>query len=661
MAIQPIGLPESIAFGEGFELDLRPRRLRRDRRIVKLERIPLEILRLLLERPGEIVTREDIVARVWGNNVFLDTDNSIRGAIRKIRKALRDDPEQPRFIQTVTGHGYRFIAPILSRPQEDVAIAPNHPNRASLQEVTEEPEVASPAPAGLRSRQGIATRSRWLVLGMTSAVVLALAIAFVVLKKRSTGVQIPEIRSLAVLPLRNMSGDPNQEYLADGMTEELIGRLAAIHDLRVISRTSVMQFKDPKQTVPEIARTLGVDAIVEGSVMRDGNHIRIHAQLIRAANDEHFWSETYDREMGDVLALESDIAQSIAQKVEVTISGQEEARLLAARKVSPEAYDSYLKGIYTNLNTKEGMEQRAGFFQDAINKDPTFAPAYLGLGRYYANLDLVYYGVTPGEMRIKATSAALKALELDPELASAHVLLGNVYQREWRWSEAGAEYRQALKLTPNDPDASRQLGLWLICQGRTEEGRAWLQRARVVDPANVGKLVEDGFLLFLARHYDESIQNLRIALSMQPDNARGHWFIGYDLIAKGQPEHAIPELEKAVALSDRSPAVIGVLIRAYAHAGRRTDALRMLEELKQRSKTGYIPSAAFINAYLGLGDNEQAFVWLERGYEEKSGIMTLLKVHPHFDPIRNDPRFVDLVHRVGLDQPASNAIPLLSK
>lgn len=658
MAIQPIGLPDSIAFGEGFELDLRPRRLRRGSRRVKLERIPLEVLLLLLERPGELVTREDIVARVWGNNVFLDTDNSIRGAIRKIRHALNDDPEQPRFIQTVTGQGYRFIAPIISRPEENVAIAPNDPPRASLQHET---EAASLIPAEQRSRQRIANRNRWLVLGMASVLVLTLAITFVVFKKSSTDLQTPKIRSLAVLPLRNMSGDPSQEYFADQMTEELIGRLAAIHDLRVISRTSVMQFKDPKQTVPQIARTLGVDAIVEGSVMRDGNHIRVHAQLIRAANDEHFWSETYDREMGDVLTLESDIAQSIVQKVEVTISGPEHALLAATRKVSPDAYESFLKGVNANGNTQAGMEQRAAFFQDAINKDPTFAPAYLGLGSDYADLGLVYSGVPPEEMRLKAIGAAQKALELDPELAPAHVLLGTVYEREWRWSEAGAEFKRALELTPNDAAASRQLALWLVCQGRTEEGLAWSHRARILDPMNISGLVDDSLLLFMARHYDESIQILQDALAAQPGNAFAHWSMGYDLVAKGQPRQAIPELEKSVALSGHSSAVIGVLIMAYAHAGRRADALRILEELKGRSKSGYVPAGAFINAYLGLGDKEQAFVWLQRGYEEKSGIMIFLKSHPHFDPIRNDPRFADLVHRIGLDQPTSDATASLSK
>jgi TolB-like protein/DNA-binding winged helix-turn-helix (wHTH) protein/Tfp pilus assembly protein PilF len=663
MPSQPVGLQESILFGEGFELDLRPRRLRRGSRVLKVERIPLEILLLLLEHPGEIVTREEIVARIWGADVFLDTDNGIRGAIRKIRQVLKDDPEQPRFIQTVTGKGYRFIAPVADLPSDGSQA--EAANLAEEKEPGAETPVLHPTdkdlsvgtPVHTQGHRGpeILRASRWPLVGLAAAlvIVVALGVAFVLSKSRPTDATPQKIRSLAVLPLKNLSGDPGQGYLADGMTEELIGRLAAIHDLRVISRTSVMQFQDPRQTVPAIAKTLGVDAIVEGSVIRDGNRIRVHAQLIQASNDEHFWSETYDREMGDVLSLESDIAQSIAEKVKATVSGQEHALLGAKRKVSPEAYESYLKGAYTNSNTTAEIERSIGFFQDAINKDPTFAPAYLGLANAYSLLGTVYAGVPPEETRPKVISAAQKALELDPELAGAHVLLAETYQRLWKWSESGAEFQRALELQPNDADAIRGLALWLICEGRTEEGVARLRRARELDPMNVEALVNDGFHLFLARHYDESIQTLRSALAVQPDIAVAHWFMGYTLIAKGQPEQAIPELEKAVELSDRSPAVIGVLVRAYAHAGRRTDALRMLDELKRRSKTGYIPAGAFINAYLGLGDNEQAFVWLERGYEEKSGIMPLLKVHPHFDPIRSDPRFAGLLRRVGLDRESS--------
>ncbi len=614
--------------------------------MLKVERIPLEVLLLLLQQPGEIVTREEIVAKVWGADVFLDTDNSIRGAIRKIRHVLKDDSEQPRFIQTVTGRGYRFIAPVTGLPSD------RSPADAANLEEEKEPSEVTPVQAQGHGGPGILGAYRWPLVGVAAVLVIAVALAaaFVLLRRRQTDAAPPKIRSLAVLPLTNLSGDPGQGYLADGMTEELIGRLAAIHDLRVISRTSVMQFQNPRQTVPAIAKTLGVDAIVEGSVTRDGNRIRVHAQLIRASNDEHFWSETYDREMGDVLSLESDIAQSIAQKVEVTISGRERALLVARRQVSPEVYESYLKGVYGNYNTSAGIEQNIGFFKDAIGKDATFAPAYLGLANAYGVLGTVFAGVPPQQTRPKSISAAQKALELDPELAGAHVLLAQTYQRLWKWSDSGAEFERALELKPNDADANRGLAMLLVCEGRTEDGLARLQRARELDPMNVDGLTNDGFLLFQARHYDESIQTLRSVLAVQPDNAMAHWFMGYTLIAKGQSQQAIVELEKALALSDRSAAVIGVLVRAYAHAGRRPDALRLLAELKERRQVGYIPAGAFINAYLGLGDNEQAFVWLERAYEEQSGIMPLLKVHPHFDPIRSDPRFANLLHRVGLDR-----------
>jgi TolB-like protein len=262
---------------------------------------------------------------------------------------------------------------------------------------------------------------------------------------------LPRIQSLAVLPLKNLSGDPTQEYLAEAMTEALISHLSRIHDLRVISRTSMMGFRDTKLSVPEIAKNLNVDALVEGSVMRDGNRIRVHAQLIRAATDEHFWSEEYDRQVEDVLALESDVAQSIAEKVKVTVTGQDHARLVTARQVSPEVYESYLKGKYGLLNTRAEIEQRIAEFENGISKDPTFAPAYVGLAETYIRLQDIFVGAPPSEIRPKATSALRKALELDPELAEAHAYLAEMYQKQWKWADAEAEFRRALELKPNDP------------------------------------------------------------------------------------------------------------------------------------------------------------------------------------------------------------------
>jgi TolB-like protein/tetratricopeptide (TPR) repeat protein len=481
-----------------------------------------------------------------------------------------------------------------------------------------------------------------------------LVVAYFTTRTRLRGATGSKIKSLAVLPLKNLSGDPTQEYLADGMTEALIGRLSSIHDLRVISRTSAMQFRNSSLSVPEIARTLHVDAIVEGSVIREASRIRVHAQLIRAATDEHFWSETYDRELGDALGLESDVAQTIAGRVQVTVTGAERARLVAARQVSPDVYENFLKGQFVEKSNRPAATQKSiAYFEETIKRDPAFAPAYLGLAQAYAKLGQPgVAGAPPNEVQPKVISAVRRALELDPGLPGAHALMGSLYQMQWQWNDAEREYKLALELDPNDAGAHLSFSSWLLSQGRTEEALAWSRRARELDPIGItGNTM--GWILFQSRHYDEAIRELRSNLAVRHDDASTYWscwFLGFALIANAQPDEAIPVLEKALALSERNPAVIGVLVRAYAHAGRRAEALRLLDELKRRQQKGYVPTAAFVNAYLGLGDNEQAFAWLERAYKEHSMILQYIRVHPFFDPLRGDPRLADLVRRVGLDQ-----------
>jgi TolB-like protein/Tfp pilus assembly protein PilF len=521
----------------------------------------------------------------------------------------------------------------------------------------EERERSSQTEVDAEFKRGLwaSLRARWLIVGAI-AVVALLGVGYVMLRSRAGDVTQARIKSLAVLPLTNLSGDPTQEYLADGMTEALISRLSRIHDLRVISRTSVMRFKDSQLSVPEIAKTLRVDAIVEGSVIREGSRIRVNAQLIRGATDEHFWSEAYDRELRDVLALQSEVAQAIAGKVQATVTGEERNRLTMARSVSPEVYENYLKGRFASdrSNNKAGIEESIGYFEEAINGDPTFAPAYVGLATAYDELSAVFFGAPPEEFRPKVMSAARKALELDPELAEAHLLLADMEQQHWQWAEAEAEYRRALELGPSNAAAHAGLADWLLCHGRTDEALTWAKRGRELDPLAERHLpgglsgTNIGWILFHARRYDEAINELRSVLAVRPDDAPALWFLGFALTANGQPKEAIPVLEKALAVSDRTPGVIGVMVRAYAHAGRRNDALRLVAELKRRKQASYVPAAAFVNAYLGLGDKEQAFVWLDRAAEEHSNIVQYLKVHPFFDPLRNDPRFADLVHRVGL-------------
>jgi TolB-like protein/DNA-binding winged helix-turn-helix (wHTH) protein/Flp pilus assembly protein TadD len=622
-----------------FELDLQTGTLMRDGRYERLPMQPARLLLVLVNSRGKLVTREELRVQLWPEDTFVDFDHGLNNAVNRIREVLRDSAASPRYIQTVPRRGYRFIGEL----EEEEAAAPQEMVEASVLK-------PSPQLPELETRGRLIFRPKW------SAAILAIALCILItivgLKWRAQRPVLPNpppITSLAVLPLKNLSGDPAQEYLADGMTEAVIGRLSMIHGLRVISRTSVMHFKDTQLSVPEIARTLHVDAIVEGSVIREGSHVRINAQLIRGSTDEHFWSEAYDRELGDALTLESDVAQSISRKVEVTVTGEEHARLVAARPVSPEVYESYLRGRFANGNNRADMEKRVAYFEDSIRKDATFAPAYVGLAAAYQELGTIFVGVPPGEVRPKVISAARKALELDPELAEAHTLLASMYMRQWHWAEAEVEYRRAVELNPNDAVAHLGLSDWMLCQGRTEEALAWARRGRELDPlGNSGTNL--AWTLFNARRYDDAIHELRGVLAVRTHDAYTLWYLGLVLISNGQAEEAIPVLEKAVSISNRSPGVIGVLVRAYAQVGRRNDALRLLGELKRRQQTGYVPAGAFVNAYLGLGDSDQVFIWLQRAYEEQSNILIYLKVLPFFDPLRDDQRFKSLVHRVGLDR-----------
>jgi TolB-like protein/Flp pilus assembly protein TadD len=507
---------------------------------------------------------------------------------------------------------------------------------------------ASDAPAAEADHQPmrIWRARRGLLVGGVVLVGL-LAAAYLTTRSRAVNATRPKIQSLAVLPLKNLSGDPAQEYLADGMTEELVGRLSGIRNLKVISRTSVMRFRDTKLSAPEIAKTLGVDALVEGSVIRQGSRIRVHAQLIRAASDEHFWSEEYDRELEDVLALQSEVAQAIAERVEVSITGQERSQLVAARPVAPEVYESFVKGRNDPEYTKAQIEHRIADFQDAIRMDPTFAPAYVGLAGTYISYQDIFVGAPPSEIRPKAISAARKALELDPELAEAHAILAEMYQKQWKWAASEAEYKRAIELNPNDASAHRGYAYWLACQGRTQEALAWVERGRELDP--LGSADTIGFVLLMGRRYDESIREYRSVLAVHSDYTNARWGLGFALIVNNQTDQAIPELERTVAMMNRSPGSLDMLATAYAHAGRRKDALSLINELKKRRQRDYVPSGAFISSYLALGDYDQAFFWCYEAYKEQSAILQWLKVHPFFDPVRNDPRFVGLVHRVGLD------------
>ena len=635
--------PRRMRFG-AFNVDLHLGEIYKHDIRLKLQGQPFRVLALLLEHPGDVVTREKLRQALWPADTFVDFDTGLNSAIKKLRDVLNDSAEEPRYIETLPRRGYRFIATLADIPLS----APPLPAPLEVS-VGDKPRVSPAVVSAPPAKTRFASVRIPVFLAL---VVLALGAGSLVLYRSSSAKRAsrPAIKSLAVLPLKNLAADSSQEYLADGMTEALIGRLSGIHDLRVISRTSVTRFKETQLSVPQIAKTLGVDAIVEGSVIRDGGRIRVQVQLIRAATDEHFWSEAYDRDLRDVLALESDVAQSVARKVEATVTGDERAKLVAARNVSPEVYESYLKGRFAKKNSRADVEQSIAYYQQAISKDATFAPAYLGLAVAYEKLGGALRGVPPSEVRPKVLSAVQKALELDPDLAEAHALLADVYIRSWQWTDAEAEYKRALELNPNDSATHLGFANWLMCQGRMDEALAWSRRGRELDPLSSATSGSPGLILFFARRYDESIRELRSALAVRPDDAGALWLLGFALTENHQPAEAIPILEKAASVSGQSPGVLGGLVRAYAKAGQRTEALRVLNELKHRQKTGYLPAAAFVDAYLALGQRDQALVWFERGYQEQAGFLQWLKVHPFYDPVRDDPRFKDLLHRVGLDQ-----------
>jgi TolB-like protein/Flp pilus assembly protein TadD len=495
-----------------------------------------------------------------------------------------------------------------------------------------------------------AVRRVWkLVTVATLGVVIAAGVAwFWHLRSKETAASASSrIRSLAVLPLQNLSGDPEQDYLADGMTEALIGRLSTIQGLRVISRTSSMQFKGTRSLVPEIARKLNVLAVVEGSVIQSGDRIRITAQLIHGETDVHLWSGTFDRELRDVLELQSEVAQGIAHQIEIAL-GPQSTRPVTARAVAPAVYESYLKGRFElHKDTRAGLDEALRHFQAAVDADATFAPAYAGLAAAHSELGTVFHGISPSESRPRVVAAAKKALELDPELVEAHVLLAETLANDWRWAESEAEYKRAIELSPSDAGAHISFAHWFLCQGRTQEAISWARRAQELDPLALHG-IQVGWTLFQSHRYEEAIGELRTVLTIAPENAFALWFLGFALLGAEQSDEAIQVLEKAATVSNRSSAVLGVLVRAYAHGGRRAEALRVLEELHRRRKAGYVPPAAFLNAYLGLGDTEESFTWLGRAADERSNITQFLRVHPFFDPLRGDPRFAVFLRRANL-------------
>ncbi len=458
------------------------------------------------------------------------------------------------------------------------------------------------------------------------------------------------IHSLAVLPLENLSGDREQEYFADGMTAELITELGKISSLRVISRTSVMRYKSVRKPLAQIARELDVDAVVEGEVLRSNDRVRITAQLIDTAEDRHIWAETYDRDLRDVVGLQGDVAHSIANAIRARVTPAEFARITPNRRIDPEAYEAYLKGrFFFAKRTSEGMYKGLEYFQQAIRKDPRYAEAYAGLAMTYQNLGS-YEMLPPKETYPKAREAADKALQLDGALSEAYTARGLVSSMyEWDWNAAEQDFQSAFKVNSNDATAHHWYAEHLVNIGQADRAVAELERARELDPlslpinATLGRVYRD------ARRYQESINQCRKTLALDPDFAMAHWCLGVSYVAEKQYAEAITEMQRASAVGG-SPLYLYGLGYAYAAAGNRTKARATIEALKLRADKTYVP-AYFIAAIYGeLSEKDQAFAWLQRAYDERDPQITYLLLDPFIDPLRSDARFTAMVRKIGFSQ-----------
>jgi TolB-like protein/DNA-binding winged helix-turn-helix (wHTH) protein/Tfp pilus assembly protein PilF len=633
--------PVRLRFGV-FEVDLRSGELLKHGVRLRLQEQPFQVLLMLLERPGETVTREELRNRLWSAGTFVDFDHGVNKAINRIREAVGDSATSPRFVETVARRGYRFIADVTV-----VDVSPvTTPEDTTGGAVAPGDELMTPvAPAQPRRRPG-----RWYPTVTAIALGLA-AIVALVWVRQSSAPPSATIRSLAVLPLENLSGDTSQEYFADGMTDELIATLGQISALRVISRTSVMQYKRARKPLPQIARELNVDAVVEGTVLRSDGQVRITAQLIDARDDTHLWSETYDGDLRDTLTLQNRVARAIAAQIRINVNAQEQAALKHGNVVDPQAYEAYLKGRYFwNKRTGSDLQKAVDNFTRAIERDPTYAQAYSGLADTYALLGDWEYGVlAPKDAFPRAKAAAIKALQLDDALGEAHTSLAFCLDGfDWDAKAADNEFRRGIELNPGYATAHHWYAWHLSLVGRNNDAIAEMKRAQSLDPLSLIINADLAELLLIAHFTDESIQQSRKTIEMDANFPLARTQLGLAYLQRGRHDEAISELQRAVQLSAGSTTSTANLAHALAAAGRRAEAVQLLDDLKRRSNATYSNAPEIAVVYAALGDSDQAMIWLEKGFAERFNPGVLLR--PGFDPLRADARFQDLERRVGISR-----------
>jgi TolB-like protein/DNA-binding winged helix-turn-helix (wHTH) protein/Tfp pilus assembly protein PilF len=639
MSSRPANFPEVIELGELFSVCLRTRQLCYGGEPLKVERIPLEILILLAERRGEVVTRDEIVDRVWGRNVFLDTDNSIRGAIRKIRHVLGDDAEQPRFIQTITGKGYRLVPPVLEEDPYVSEASSDHNEASQLHDNK----------AGMGPLVGSGIAHRWF---LAMAVVTLVAAAMVAWSKYRHPAHPPGGRlMIAVLPFENLTGDPQQEYFADGFTEEMITQLGELNSqqMGVIARTSVMTLKGSQKPLRDIGRELGVQYVLEGSIRRDPDKVRITAQLVRTDDQTHVWAHEYDRQLQDMLQLQSEIAQEITDEIEMALGSK--TPVIASKSSVPKyaAYDSYIKGrFYWNKRTAAGFHQALALFKQSIEQDPNYPRAYAGLADAYALMSS--YGLAaPDDYMPKARAAAMKALELDGGLAEAHTALALIAENyDWDWKTAETEFRRAIALNPNYATARQWYAEFLAFQGRFDEALIESDQARQLDPLSLIIAADNGAIYYYEGQYDRAIERFQSILNIDPGIGRAYLIIGA-YIEEGRTNDALAEIDKWRQTS-RGPWTWDWSAVAYGRAGQLAQAESAVQQIIDGSRRQHLdPTATLAHAYAAMGNKNKALFYLEKAYHSHLNAITVLKVDPVFAPLRSDPRFQDILQRVGLE------------
>jgi len=626
---------------ENFEFDLGSRELRERGDKVKVQGQPLDILAVLLEHPGDLVTRDELRKKLWPSDTFVDFEHSLNAAVKRLRHALHDSAESPRLVETLPRRGYRFIAAVTA---DGASLDITEPSLGDLLTPDDrEPELGGKTAIVKRPPWPLA----WKISGLALVLGLATLAAWIL---HSKSAQPPAIRSLAVLPLESLSDDASQDYFADGMTDELITDLGQISALRVISRTSVMLYKGTRKPLPQIARELGVDAVVEGTVLRSGDQVRITAQLIEASADKHLWAHSYQGDLRDALALQNAVARAIVEQIRINLTPQEDAVLSGSKAVNPDAYEAYLKGRYFwNKRTAEGLKTAIDYFNQAIEKDPSYAQAYTGLADAFALLGDWEYGVmAPKEAFPRAKAAAAKALELDANLGEAHTSLAFSFDVfDWDWAGADREFRRAIELNPGYATAHHWYAWHLIVLGRNDEAIAEMRKAESLDPLSLIISADLADALLIAGQYDESMQQSRKALEMDPNFALAHYQLGQGWVQKRMYNKAIAELQKSMDLAPDNSLFAANLAYAYAVSDKKDAAVRILNDLKNREHHSSNSSEIAL-IYAGLDEKTQAMEWLEKAYKERFNPSILKR--PAFDPLRSDPRFQNLLSRIGLSR-----------